>query len=185
MTLGILDCQLSIYLAPEICARVALRSGSTESRSETPASTNSRAGTPGSALLDLDTAPPSHKSTSNSVGQQVRHVNGDSSRSSSIGVSDMTHPAPLAKSKPKTQPKAKLPVPSKLSNYEIERNKNIAENKLFLAQAEEALLKSMGIEIPLPLFPKQQPKEKRSRTKRSPVPMEQRRRGRSATQEKS
>jgi hypothetical protein len=88
----------------------------------------------------------------------------------------------MGKGKEKAKPK---PVPKKVSAYEIERAKNIAENKVLLARAEEVVLKKMGISGPLPpLFPDKELKEKRSRSKRPPVPAEQLRRGRSGDREK-
>jgi hypothetical protein len=100
-------------------------------------------------------------------------------------------PAPSTKATAKAKAKAKAKATSKsglvqkkLSAYEIEREKNIAERKLLLAKAEETVLKEMGISGPLPpLFPKQTPKEKAPRTKHASLPADQLRRGRSAGQQ--
>jgi hypothetical protein len=96
------------------------------------------------------------------------------------------HPAPLTKvgAKGKATSKSKSrSTQRKLSAYEIEREKNITENKLLLAKAKETVLKEMGISVPLPpLFPKQMPKEKAPQMKCAPLPANQLRHGHSAGQ---
>ena len=68
-----------------------------------------------------------------------------------------------------------MPKPAKLSEYEIERNQNIERNQLLMAEALEARGHLNA------LLPAPRPKEKaKPRKKTELVPLEKRRRGRSA-----
>jgi len=88
----------------------------------------------------------------------------------------------MGKGKDKAKPKL---APKKVSVYEIERAKNIVENTVLSARAEEVVLKKMGISSPLPtLFPDKELKEKWSRPKCPPVLAEQLHRGCSGDWEK-
>jgi hypothetical protein len=176
--------QLTISSAPEICASVALHSSISNSRSGTPSTashSNSRAGTPANVLVDSSTV--SH------LPKRVPTSNHREHPTDGIEIARDMPPPPLpTKSNTRLEPKTKTneqPAVQKLSAYEIERNKNIAQNKVLMARIEQAVNNSMGIaEHSPPLCPEKQPKVKKPRAKRPPVPPEQLRRGRSATQDK-
>jgi hypothetical protein len=171
----------SLCLAPEICASVALYPKS-QSRSAMPASLvqpASHTGTPipGAEPAGRPTARLTSRSIAASSGLHKLHSN---------DVEDIPTQPPPTKANLKSTPNLQPPAAKKLSAYEIQRDKNIAVNKMFLDKVEGEVLKNMGIGGPLPpLFPEKEAKKKKPRTKRPPAPAEQLRRGRSAAQETS
>jgi hypothetical protein len=163
----------SLCLAPEICASVALRSN-TQSRSATPAlsQSTSRTGTPMPG-----TEPPVGRLTPQLTLPPI----GGLHKPRSNDVKNVSTQLSLKAANGKLQ--KQLPAAKTLSAYEIEREKNIAANKLLLDKAEKEVLKKLGISGPLPpLFPKKVAKKNMPRTKRPLVPADQLRCGRSAAQ---
>lgn len=126
------------YVAPDLCAQVALRRSSPDS-SDSESTVESRAQTP-------------------------------------LGSNTARKKSKPAKIRTRKDPSVK-PAVKGLSDYEIERNANIAHNKALLAQLDKQFgTAPMSSARPVPLAKK----VRKPRKKPEPIPEHQRRRGRSA-----
>lgn len=192
-------CLISRLAAPEVCARVAIRSSAKDgsdcaeslagSRASTPSTARaeplagSRVGTPSTAGSRAESLAGSRAGTPSTARAKPiagSRIGTASSRAESLAGSHTGKPsaASATSSKPARpsadgQSTSDTPIANtkKISQYEIDRLYNIARNRERLAQ--------LGIQ-PLKPSPPQKSKERMPRKKADPIPESERRCGRSA-----